>query len=173
MLAVLSLAVLAAASPPDGTLVADLEGRLSASGATAVNASLVSASATAMRQLNGRTASCDLQAVSLSIRLSRAGSAKAVEAHRESLRLAVGHCTGFVLALLTPDEIPRVCASIESWTVMQTVRELRRRIGAIEANEVLHASQRGKACRAAYIYEMQNTRVGLTTRRPATAGPSP
>jgi hypothetical protein len=42
---------------------------------------------------------------------------------------------------------------------MQTVRELRRRIAAIEADDFLSASAIGKPCRAAYIYELDHTRV--------------
>ena len=173
MLAILAAATVASAPlAVQDTLVSELERRLAAGGVVAVNASLESNSAANLRQLNAQTAACELQAVSLSIRLARGGSAKVVAAHKDALRLAVGDCTRFVLALLAPSEVPKFCASVESWTVMQTARELRRRISAIEADELLRSSQRGQACRAAYLYELQNTRVGLTTRPPTTSGPS-
>lgn len=173
MLAILAAATVASAPlAVQDTLVSELERRLAAGGVVAVNASLESNSAANLRQLNAQTAACELQAVSLSIRLARGGSAKVVAAHKDALRLAVGDCTRFVLALLAPSEVPKFCASVETWTVMQTARELRRRISAIEADELLRSSQRGQACRAAYLYELQNTRVGLTTRPPTTFGPS-
>lgn len=173
MLAILAAATVASAPlAAQDTLVSELERRLAAGGVVAVNAALESNSAATLRQLNAQTAACELQAVSLSIRLARGGSAKVVAAHKDALRLAIGDCTRFVLALLAPGEVPKFCASVESWTVMQTARELRRRISAIEADTVLRSSQRGQACRAAYLYELRNTRVGLTTRPPTTSGPS-
>jgi hypothetical protein len=151
------------------TLVIDLEQRLSREGVEAVNAYLGANGSAALASLNRGTAQCELQAVSLSIRLTRGSHSKAVDAHGESLRLAVGRCTGFVLALLSPKEVPKFCASASSWTLMQTARELRRRMSAIDADAVLHASPRGKACRAAYLYELQNTRVGLQAGPARTA----
>jgi hypothetical protein len=146
-------------------LVTDLEQRLSRQGVDEVNAYLGAPPSASMVALNERTADCDLQAVSLSVQLARGSGSKAVNAHRESLRVAVGRCTGFVLALLSPKEVPRFCASAASWTIMQMARELRRRIRSIEADEVLRTSPRGKACRAAYLYELNNTRVGLRAGR--------
>ena len=146
-------------------LVADLQQRLSRVGVDEVNLYLASASSASMLSLNQRTAACDLQAVSLSVELARGSGSKAVEAHRESLRVAVGRCTGFVLALLSPKEVPKFCASAASWTVSQMARELRRRIRSIEADELLSTSTRGKACRAAYVDELHNTRVGLRVGR--------
>ena len=138
MLAILAAATVASAPlAVQDRLVSELERRLAAGGVVAVNASLESNSAANLRQLNAQTAACELQAVSLSIRLARGGSAKVVAAHKDALRLAVGDCTRFVLALLAPIEVPKFCASVETWTVMQTARELRRRISAIEADELL------------------------------------
>jgi hypothetical protein len=94
-----------------------------------------------------------------------------VDAHREAVRAAAGNCTGFVLALLTPREVPTFCASVSTWTVGQMARELRRRIRSIEADELLRSTQRGKACRAAYVYELNNTRVGLRVG-PANSTPA-
>lgn len=147
------------------TLIADLEQRLSRQGVDEVNAYLGAPSSASMLDLNQRTADCDLQAVSLSVQLVRGSGSKAVNAHREALRVAVGRCTGFVLALLSLKEVPKICASVASWTIMQMARELRRRIRSIEASEVLRTSPRGKACRAAYLYELNNTRVGLRAGR--------
>ena len=147
-------------------LVADLEQRLSRVGVDEVNLSLGGTSSVGMVSLSQRTVACDLQAVSLSAQLARGSGPKAVvEAHREALRAAVGSCTGFVLALHSPKEVPKVCASVASWTVSQMARELRRRIRSIEADELLSTSPRGKACRAAYVYELHNTRVGLRVGR--------
>ena len=100
MLAILAAATVASAPlAVQDTLVSELERRLAAGGVVAVNASLESNSAATLRQLNAQTAACELQAVSLSIRLARGGSAKVVAAHKDALRLALGDCTRFVLAL--------------------------------------------------------------------------
>jgi hypothetical protein len=141
------------------SLVPELEQRLSRNGVESVNAYLNAHWASAMSPLNDKTASCELQAVSLTVRLSRSSNARAVRAHGESLRAAAGGCTGFVLAVITPAEIPRYCASVAAWGPSQTARELRRRIGAIDADEALAANRRGQACRAAYVYELHHTRV--------------
>ena len=157
LLAAISLPVAAA---PD-SLVQELEQRLAANGVDKVNVYLAGHWASAMIPLNRKTSDCELRAVSLAVRLSRGTDARAAGAHSESIREAVGTCTAYVLALATPEEVPKYCSSVASWTVMQTVRELRRRIAAIESDEVLRSSARGKACRAAYLYELQNTRVVL------------
>ena len=149
-----------AATAPD-SLVANLEQRLSAGGVEKVNAYLVDHWSSAMVPFNQKTSKCDLPAVRLAVRLNRSIDTRAVLAHRESLRDAVGNCTVFVLALAFREEVPKYCSSAPSWTVMQTVRELRRRIAAIESDELLRESVNGKACRAAYLYELNNTRVGL------------
>jgi hypothetical protein len=149
-------------------LVAELMQRLDREGVDEVNALLGSPTSASMLSLSESTAACDLQAVSLSAQLARgsgSGSKAVVDAHRESLRAAVGSCTGFVLALHSPKELPRVCASVASWTVSQMARELRRRIKRIEGDALLSTSPRGKACRAAYLYELNNTRVGLRVGR--------
>ena len=151
-----------AAIAPD-PLVANLEQRLAAGGVEKVNAYLVDHWSSAMVPLNRKTSTCDLPAVRLAVRLNRSVDARAVQAHRESLRDAVGDCTVFVLALASRDEVLKYCSSAPSWTVMQTVRELRRRIAAIESDELLRESANGKACRAAYMYELNNSRVGLKT----------
>ncbi len=159
------LPVTAMTSTPD---VADLEKRLSTEGVESVNVALITQWPAALVTLNRRTAGCELPAVSLSARLSRGGT-QAVSAHRESLRTAAGQCPGIVLALISVDEVPKICASSASWTITQMARELRRRMKEIDADEVLRASPRGKACRAAYLYELENTRVGLRVAPPRSA----
>lgn len=151
-------AVLATAA--DG-LVADLDRRLAAEGADRVNAGL---DAAAMVALTRKAADCEFAAVSLAVRLARGSEPRAAQAHRDALRAATGGCMPFVLALTAPDEIPRLCASLEGWGPAQTARELRRRMAAIDAHPVLRGSARGKACRAAYLYELENTRVVLKGR---------
>ena len=165
----LAAAIIPRAFAAPDSLVQDLEHRLAAGGVEKVNAYLGNQGSSAMDSLNHRVANCELQAVSLAIRLSRGSDVQAVTAHGESLRAAVGHCTGFVLALATPQEIPKFCRSVESWTITQTARELRRRIAAIESDAVLRASPRGKACRAAYQDEFHNTRVVLRRMAPDPA----
>lgn len=157
------------ASVPD-TLLPDLEQRLAGGSIDAVNAYLTQHWAAAMAPLNQRTADCELRAVSLAIRLGRGGSPpRAVQAHGESLRAATGGCARFVLALATPAEITRYCRSQAAWGPAQTARELRRRIGAIDADEQLRNSRRGQTCKAAYLYELNHTRVGLRRAAPASA----
>jgi hypothetical protein len=152
-------------------LVADLEQRLSRGSADTVNAHLVAHWSQAMAPLNRKTAACELHAVSLAARLARSGNARAAGAHGEALRAASGSCPRFVLALATPAEVPRVCGSLSSWGPAQTARELRRRIADIDGDELLRASQRGKTCRAAYVYELENTRVVVRrTAPPARSG---
>jgi hypothetical protein len=97
--------------------------------------------------------------VSLAVRLGRGRNNRAAAAHGEALRAAAGRCPGFVLALVTPQEVPRLCTSMAAWGPAQTARELRRRIAEIDADERLRDSARGKACRAAYHHELHNTRV--------------
>src|SRR5262249_52165063 len=112
-----------AAAP--GSLVPELEQRVAASGVDKVNAHLASHWSSAMVPLNRKTADCELRAVSLAVRLSRGTDARAARAHSEAIREAVGTCTAYVLALANPAEVPKYCSSVASWTVMQTVRELR------------------------------------------------
>jgi hypothetical protein len=152
----------ATAAAPD-SLVPDLERRLAASGVDKVNAYLTSRWNSTMVPLNRKAATCQDRAVSLAVRLSRGKDAKAAQAHSDSIREAVGNCTTLVLALATPEEVSKYCSSVASWGVMQTVRELRRRIAAIDSDELLRATARGKSCRAAYMHELQNTRVVLKT----------
>jgi len=153
------------------TLVADLEQRLSRSGVESVNAYLNAHWDAAMLPLNRKTASCELRAVSLAIRLGRSSNARAVQAHGEALRAASGGCVWFVLALAVPAEIPRYCASVASWGPAQTARELRRRISEIDADEQLRSNRRGQACRAAYMYELHNTRVVVKRATPDARAP--
>lgn len=159
---VLLLPSLAAAS---GTLVPDLEQRLRTDGVESVNAQL-SAQGLLMAMLNQSAADCDPQAIELTVKLSRTKHARAGELHNESLRVAVGTCTELVLSLLSPAEVPRICASVSTWTVTETARELRRRIGQIEIDERIRPIRHGRTCRAAYQFELQNTRVGLKVRQP-------
>src|SRR5262249_38489794 len=135
-------------------------------GADKVNAYLASHWTSAMAPLNQKAAGCEQPAVTLAVRLSRGKDAKTARAHVDSIREAVGNCTSFVLAQATRQEVPKYSASVASWTVMQTVRELRRRIAAIESDESLRTSPNGKACRAAYLYELQNTRVVVKSAPP-------
>ncbi|HEY6514425.1 MAG TPA: hypothetical protein VI032_20785 [Burkholderiaceae bacterium] len=149
------------------SLLADLDQRLSRSGIEAVNSYLGAHWASAMVPLNRKTAACELHAVGLSVKLSRGRDARAVQAHGEALRAAAGGCPRFVLAMVTPAEVPRYCASVASWGAAQTARELRRRIADIEADEQLRGSRRGQACRAAYVYELENTRVVVKRTAPS------
>lgn len=158
----LLLPLLAAAS---GTLVADLEQRLRTDGVDSVNAHL-GAQALLMAKLNQSAADCDPQAIDLTVKLSRTKNAGAGDLHNESLRIAVGTCTELVLSLLSPAEVPKICASVSTWTVTETARELRRRIGQIEIDERIRPIRHGKACSNAYRLELQNTRVGLRVRQP-------
>jgi hypothetical protein len=167
-LAMATLPSVAFASDP---LVADLEQRLSNSGVESVNAYLNAHWAAAMSPLNHKTASCELRAVSLAVRLSRSTNARAAQAHGESLRAATGRCAAVVLALVTPREIPRVCASVASWGPAQTARELRRRINDIDSDEQLRSNRRTQACRAAYVYELENTRVVVKGAAPDARRP--
>jgi hypothetical protein len=175
MHAALALAVVAAILPAaagaSDAFVADLDQRVAGGGVEVVNEYLDAHWSSDMVSLNHKTADCDLQAVALSIQLIRSANARAAEAHGESLRTAVGRCTGFVLALASQAEIPRYCASVASWSIGQTARELRRRVAAIESDKVLRSSQRGKSCRAAYLYELQNTRVVLRSVPPSSIHP--
>lgn len=161
----------AAAATPD-SLIPEIEQRLAAQGADKVNAYLAGDWVSAMLPLNRRAAGCELRAVKLAVRLSRSANARAAQAHVDSLREAIGTCMVYVLTLATREEIPRYCSSVASWSVMQTVRELRRRIAAIEADDLLSASAIGKSCRAAYIYELENTRVVVkSASRPLRQAP--
>jgi hypothetical protein len=162
----LSAGLWAAGAGAADTLVAELEQRLAKSGVEPVNGYLNAHWAAAMVPLNQKTASCELHAVSLAVKLSRSSNARAVRAHGEALRAAVGGCPKFVLAMVQPTEVPRYCASVAAWGPAQTARELRRRIGDIDADELLRASQRGKSCRAAYVYELENTRVVVKRAAP-------
>jgi hypothetical protein len=142
-------------------LVAELEQRLAHTGVESVNEHLSAHAGSAMSRFNRMTASCELQAVSLALRLARGANVRAVQAHEEALRAAAGRCARFVLALVSATEVPRVCASQPFWGAAQTARELRRRIAEIDADRLLRGTDQGQACRAAYLYELKNTRVTL------------
>jgi hypothetical protein len=146
--------------------VARLEQRLRTDGVEGVNTYLGGQSS-ALADLAQRTADCDTQAIGLAVKLSRGKGSKVTEAHREGLRIAVGTCTDNVLSLLSLNEVPKICAAASSWTMTQTARELRRRMRAIETDAALRSTERGKACNAAYLYELQNTRVGIRVEQPA------
>jgi hypothetical protein len=147
--------------------VADLEQRLASAGVESVNDYLSAHPDSAMPRFNRKTASCELQAVSLAIRLARSANARAVQAHEESLRAATGRCARFVLAVVSAAEVPRVCASQAAWGAAQTARELRRRIADIEADKLLRATAQGQACQAAYLHELKTTRVTLRVASPS------
>ena len=157
------LLMLPAVAFSSNELVSTLEQRLRTDGVEGVNAYLAKQSS-ALADLNQRTADCDTQAIGLTVKLSRGKNSKTTEAHREALRSAVGTCTENVLSLLSLNEIPKICASVSSWTVTQTARELRRRMRAIDTDEALRSTERGKACGAAYRFEFENTRVGLRVK---------
>ena len=152
-------------------LVAELEQRLASAGVESVNDYLSANSGSAMSRFNRMTASCELHAVSLAIRLARGANVRAVQAHEESLRAATGRCARFVLALVSAAEVPKVCASQAAWGAAQTARELRRRVADIDADRLLRATVQGQACRAAYLYELKNTRVTLRVVPPRPAAP--
>lgn len=150
-------------------LLPELEHRLARGDTDTVNTYLVKHWSNAMAPLGRRAAACELHAVSLTARLARSDNARAVQAHREALRAASGGCPRFVLALATLPEVPTVCGSLSSWGVTQTARELRRRIAAIDADALLRGSPRGSTCRAAYMYELENTRVVVRRGAPQRA----
>ena len=152
-------------------LVAELEQRLASAGVESVNEYLSAHPDSEMARFNRQTASCELQAVSLALRLARGANVLAVQAHEESLRAASGRCARFILALASAAEVPRVCASQPAWGAAQTARELRRRIADIDADKLLRATAQGQACRAAYLYELKNTRVTLRVASPSPAAP--
>ena len=105
--------------------------------------------------------------MNLTVRLSRGRHARAAGAHGDALRTAAGRCAGYVLALLTTVEVPRLCTSMSSWGPATAARELRRRIADIDADAQLRDSPRGQACRAAYHHELHNARVAVCRpRRP-------
>jgi hypothetical protein len=142
---VLSLAIglgIGSAGATD-SLLADLEQRLSRSGVESVNAYLNSHWAAAMQPLNEKTASCELHAVSLAVTLSRGSNARRAR-HGES---AAGR-RRWLRAVCLGDGVARrggpLCASVSSWGPAQTARELRRRIGDIDADALLRSSQRAR-----------------------------
>ncbi len=141
--------------------LSELDRRIDLQGAESVSAELRTSGAAEFKELQARTADCQLGAVGLSVRLSR--SAKGVDSapYVESLRAAAGKCARFLLAVVYASEVPRVCGSLETWTPAQMARELRRRMAALEADPLLRASTFGKACHAAYWHELTHTRVAL------------
>ena len=158
-----AVAILPGSALAADPLVTELKQRLASAGVESVNDYLSAHPDSAMSRFNRKTASCELQAVSLAIRLARSANARAVQAHEESLRAATGRCARFILALVSAAEVPRVCASQAALGAAQTARELRRRI----ADKLLRATAQGQACQAAYLYELKNTRVTLRVASPA------
>lgn len=151
-------------------LIAELEGRLARAGVESVNEHLSAPpDAALLVRLNRRTAACELQAVSLALRLAHGANERAVQAHEEALRAASGRCTRFVLALAAAADVPRLCASQPGWGAAQTARELRRRIAEIDADRLLRGTAQGRACRAAYLHELKTTRVTLRVASPRPA----
>ena len=149
-------------------VMAELEQRLRQQGVEAVNDHLaLASSAFDLALLHRDTEACAPRAVGLTVELSRGSRSKTTEAHADSLRTALGRCTRLVLSLVSAADVPKVCASVASWTIMQTVRELRRRMRLIEADETLRTSPRGKACSEACLHELKTTRVGLRASPPA------
>lgn len=113
-----------------------------------------------------RASQCDLAALSETIDIVRSSDAATVRLQLEAVRLANGRCPRFVVAVALLHEIPRFCAAPESLTAVQTARELRRRISALEQDEMLRAAGAGRACRAAYERELKTTRVVLRPQGP-------
>ena len=159
------LLMLPAVAMSSDEAVAALEQRLRTDGVEGVNTWLGGQSA-ALADLRQRTADCDTQAIGLAVKLSRGKNSKVTEMHREGLRIAVGTCTDNVLSLLSLNEVPKICAAASSWTMTQTARELRRRMRAIETDQALRSTERGRACGAAYLFELENTRVGIRVEQP-------
>ena len=112
-----------------------------------------------------RASNCDLAALSETIELHRRAEPDAARAQLEAIRLAVGKCTSFVLALAYAEEIRQFCAAPETYSAARTAREVRRRIAALDTDEVLKSSKAGQSCQAAYRHELKTTRVVL---RPAS-----
>jgi len=112
-----------------------------------------------------RASNCDLAALADVIEIVRTSDPTVSRLQLEAVRLANGRCPRFVVAVAFPHEIQRFCAAPESLTAVQTARELRRRIAMLKDDEVLHAAAAGRACRAAYEYELKNTRVVLRPGR--------
>lgn len=148
-------------------VTAGLEQRLRQQGVEAVNDHLAQpANAFDLALLHRDTEGCVARAVVLTLELSRGSRSSTTDAHTDSLRTALGRCPGLVLSRLSLAEVPKVCASVASWTVMQTVRELRRRMRLIAADESLRTSPRGKACSEACLHELETTRAGLRASKP-------
>jgi hypothetical protein len=112
-----------------------------------------------------RASTCDLAALSETIELHRRAEPGAARAQLEAIRIAIGQCTGFVLAVAYADEVRKFCSAPEIYSAARTARELRRRIAALDANEGLRSSNAGQVCQAAYKHELKTTRVVL---RPAS-----
>lgn len=170
----LVLAVLAAPALASEALLARLEQRVRTDGIETVNAYL-GARPSDMGALHQGAADCIPQAIDLAAKLGRSANASANKLHHESLRIAAGGCAEYVLSRLSLGEVPKICSAVGSWTVTQMARELRRRIQEIEGHESLKASERGKACSAAYVFVLQNTRVGVRAyppQPPAASSPS-
>lgn len=167
LLVLLLLASVPATATAQDLQVPEIEQRLAAQGPDKVNAWLAGNWGSAMLPLNRKAAACEPRAVTLAVRLSRSTNVRAAQAHVDALREATGTCMVAVLALAaTRAEIAKYCASASAWSVMQTVRELRRRIAVIDADDLLRASAIGTACRAAYVYELDNTRVVFKSTPP-------
>jgi hypothetical protein len=110
------------------------------------------------RTFEQRVEACELAAVAeASLQLPVSGDGPRVD----SLRVAVGTCTRFVLAVAAPANIPSVCSSVAAWSAARTARELRRRIAAIEGDAVLRSTGVGAACVASLRHELKTTRVVL------------
>jgi hypothetical protein len=167
----LAVALLPVGAAAPDLVVQELEQRVMREGVEIVNASLAVQGSAVMAVLHRSASGCDPQALRLTIRLSRGHDTRVVEAHADAVREAMGTCAISVLGLVTHDEVNRFCASLDSWRVIQTVRELRRRIAAIEADAELRASAKGQACHDAYWYELRNTRVVLKPRSPVPSAP--
>jgi hypothetical protein len=111
-----------------------------------------------------RASKCDLAALGETIEILRTSEPMAARVQLEAIRLANGRCMRFVLAAARSSEVRKFCAAPETITAVQAARELRRRIAALEADELLGSSAAGKECRAAYQLELKTTRVVMRAK---------
>lgn len=169
--AIAALAFAASATASDAVL-RDVEQRLDLEGAEATNAYLRAHATTTMAAFNRQTAACDAKALKLALELRRRGHPEATRAHAEALRDAAALCPGRLLGAIPLNEVQLFCRSSEAWSPARMARELRRQIANIDADPPLRATRHGQACRAAYVYELEHTRVGLKRVEPAGGRPA-
>lgn len=163
--ALLVLAIGAAAAAD--SVVADVEHRLFWEGAQSANAYLRANKGIAMAAFNRHTAGCEPKALELAVQLRRASRGDVALAHGEALRAAAALCPARLLGAVPLSEIALFCRTSEAWGPAQAARELRRQIASIDADPALRATPHGQACRAAYVHELETTRVVVRRVDPA------